>query len=175
MADMKRDIARALMQAMGGAPSAIGGLGAAAGRAAKPPPRRGGMMEIPRRGGMRPVPNEAGKTISDADRARIQQILRQLANKNRSRMKLLGGSGKTMSDVDRQRAMDRAGMLQALEAGEMGMGMSDADLSRLRRQLGMMRGGAVRGYQNGGAVKPKRKSKKGCVIRGRGGKFKGLK
>ena len=109
MADMKRDIARALMQAMGGAP------GAAAGRAAKPPPRRGGMMEIPRRGGMRPVPNEAGKTISDADRARIQQILRQLANKNRSRMKLLGGSGKTMSDVDRQRAMDRAGMLQALE------------------------------------------------------------
>jgi len=169
MADMKRDIARALMQAMGGTP------GAAAGRAAKPPPRRGGMMEIPRRGGMRPIPNEAGKTISDADRARIQQILRQLANKNRSRMKLLGGSGKTMSDVDRQRAMDRAGMLQALEAGEMGMGMSDADLSRLRRQLGMMRGGAVRGYQNGGAVKPKRKSKKGCVIRGRGGKFKGLK
>ena len=35
---------------------------------------------------------------------------------------------------DRQSSMDRAGMLEALEFGEMGM-MSDADLARLRKEL----------------------------------------
>ena len=52
-------------------------------------------------------------------------------------------------DDDRQSAMDRAGMLEALEAAEMGM-MSDADAARLRRQLGMKRGGKVQKMEAGG-------------------------
>ena len=62
---------------------------------------------------------------------------------------------------DRQSSMDRAGMLEALEFGEMGM-MSDADLARLRKELGMNKGGEVRAMKNGGAV-----------MKGRGPKFKG--
>ena len=65
--------------------------------------------------------------------------------------KILGESGKTISDADRQRAMDRAGMLEALEFGEMGM-MSAADLARLRKQLGMKRGGKVQKMEFGGAA-----------------------
>lgn len=52
---------------------------------------------------------------------------------------------------DRQSAMDRAGMLEALEAAEMGM-MSDADLARLRRDLGMKSGGEVKKMKDGGLV-----------------------
>ena len=80
-----------------------------------------------------------------------------------------------MSDADRmrQRRMDRAGMLEALEAGEMGQ-MSDADLARLRKKLGMMSGGAVKKYEAGGAVRSnKKKPKMGCVMKGRGGNYKG--
>ena len=104
---------------------------------------------------------EAGKTISDADRARV--------------MGMMGEAGKTMSDADRmrQRRMDRAGMLQALEAGEMGQ-MSPIELERLRKKLGMMGGGAVKKYEAGGAVRSnKKKPKMGCVMKGRGGKYKG--
>jgi len=54
-------------------------------------------------------------------------------------------------DDDRQRAMDRASMLEALEAAEMGM-MSDADLARLRRDLGMKSGGEVKKMKDGGLV-----------------------
>jgi hypothetical protein len=80
-----------------------------------------------------------------------------------------------MSDADRmrQRRMDRAGMLEALEAGEMGQ-MSDADLARLRKKLGMMDGGKVMKYESGGAVRGnKKKPKMGCVMNGRGGTYKG--
>ena len=80
---------------------------------------------------------EGGNVISDADRQRIKSIM--------------GESGKTISDADRQRAMDRAGMLEALEFGEMGM-MSAADLARLRKQLGMKRGGKVQKMEAGGAA-----------------------
>jgi hypothetical protein len=55
-------------------------------------------------------------------------------------MGMMGQSGKTISDADRQSAMDKASMLEALEAAEMGM-MSDADLARLRKDLGMKSGG----------------------------------
>ena len=65
--------------------------------------------------------------------------------------KILGESGKTISDADRQSAMDRAGMLEALEAAEMGM-MSDAEAARLRRQLGFKRGGKVQKMEDGGLV-----------------------
>jgi len=119
--------------------------------------------------------------------------------------KILGESGKTISDADRQRAMDRAGMLEALEFGEMGM-MSDADLARLRKELGMKKGGEVQKMEagglvggqvkldknkdgkisgadfkmmeNGGAVRKKKgKSKKsgGAVCRGAGAAIKGTR
>ena len=84
---------------------------------------------------------ESGKTISDADRARI--------------MGMMGESGKTISDADRQLFMNRAGMLEALEAAEMGM-MSDAEAARLRRQLGLKRGGKVQKMEAGGAAVPKK-------------------
>ena len=117
----------------------------------------------------------------------IQQALREALSggatggmaggmRPRKRPNMMGEAGKTMSDADRQRAMDRAGMLQALEAGEMGQ-MSDADLAMLRKKLGMMGGGAVMRYKKGGAVKKTRtkKPKNGCVMKGRGGKYKGQK
>jgi hypothetical protein len=109
------------------------------------------------------IMGESGKTISDADREKI--------------MGMMGQSGKTISDADRQSAMDRAGMLEALEAGEMGM-MSDADLARLRRDLGMKSGGEVKKMEDGGAVtKKKGKSKKsgGAVCRGAGAAIKGTR
>ena len=87
----------------------------------------------------------------------------------------LGGAKAPMSAADRmrQRRMDRAGMLQALEAGEMGQ-MSPIELERLRKKLGMMGGGAVKKYEAGGAVRSnKKKPKMGCVMKGRGGKYKG--
>ena len=65
--------------------------------------------------------------------------------------KILGESGKTISDADRQRAMDRAGMLEALEFGEMGM-MTPSELKRLREQLGLKRGGEVKKMSIGGAA-----------------------
>jgi hypothetical protein len=83
------------------------------------------------------IMGESGRTISDADREKI--------------MGMMGQSGKTISDADRQRAMDKASMLEALEAAEMGM-MSDADAARLRKQLGMKRGGKVKKMEAGGLV-----------------------
>ena len=52
---------------------------------------------------------------------------------------------------DRQSAMNKASMLEALEFGEMGM-MSDADLARLREELGMKKGGEVQKMEAGGLV-----------------------
>ena len=101
---------------------------------------------------------------------------------------LLGEAGKTISDADRQRAMDRASMLESLEFGETGKGMSDADMARLKQLLGsvasggagaagraaMTAGRAATGFKKGGAVR-KKKPKNGCVMKGRGGSYKGQK
>ena len=112
---------------------------------------------------------------SSAPMTSKRPMARPKAGMGRAGASLMGEAGKTMSDADRmrQRRMNRAGMLQALEAGEMGM-MSNADLARLRKKLGMMRGGAVKKYEAGGAVRSnKKKPKMGCVMKGRGGKYKG--
>ena len=112
---------------------------------------------------------------SSAPMTSKRPMARPKAGMGRAGASLMGEAGKTMSDADRmrQRRMDRAGMLQALEAGEMGM-MSNADLARLRKKLGMMGGGAVKKYEAGGAVRSnKKKPKMGCVMKGRGGKYKG--
>ena len=140
---------------------------------------------------------ESGKTISDADRARV--------------MGMMGEAGKTMSDADRarQRAMDRASMLEALEMGNMPKRVPNPRLSP-----DAMKGGPKRvprprlrpdsmqdvspdaekgdimlmlqemqnrrrqmnpaGFKKGGAVR-KKKPKNGCVMQGRGGKYKGMK
>jgi len=102
---------------------------------------------------------------------------RPKAGMGRAGASLMGEAGKTMSDADRmrQKRMDRAGMLEALEAGEMGQ-MSPIELERLRKKLGMMSGGKVMKYKAGGAVRSnKKKPKMGCVMKGRGGKYKGQK
>ena len=52
---------------------------------------------------------------------------------------------------DRQSSMDRASMLEALEFGEMGM-MTPSELKRLRKQLGLKRGGEVQKMEAGGAA-----------------------
>ena len=91
---------------------------------------------------------------------------------------------------DRQSSMNRAGMLEALEFGEMGM-MSDADLARLRKELGMKKGGEVQKMEDGGLVggqvkldknkyggevrKKKGKSNKTGVCRGAGAAIRGTR
>ena len=113
----------------------------------------------------------------------------------------MGESGKTMSDADRQRAMDRASMLEALESGPVkGMRRPNATSPRPRLRPGTMqdvspsaekgdimlmlqemqnrRGNMTPlGMKKGGEVKKKRtkKPKNGCTMKGRGGKYKGMK
>ena len=74
-----------------------------------------------------------------ADKASIMRALRMA----------MGESGKTMSDADRQRAMDRASMLEALESGPVrGMRRPNATSPRPRlrpKNIGGMRGGSTRG------------------------------
>lgn len=75
--------------------------------------------------------------------------LKRLLNQG---MGMMGESGKTISDADKMRIMN---MLR-------------------KKPAGMMRGGKVQGYEDGGAVR-KKKPKNGCVMKGRGGKYKGTK
>ena len=118
----------------------------------------------------------------------------------RALMEALGGP----SDAQRQRAMDRASMLEALESGPvkpMRRPNATSPRPRLRPEsIGGMRGGSTRGVnpaenynaedlmrllksagvagmKKGGAVKKKRtkKPKNGCTMKGRGGKYKGMR
>ena len=87
-------------------------------------------------------------------------------------------SGRTISDADRARVEAMVGKLE-----ESGKTISDADRAMVRKMLGQTsakpkprpfkNGGKVMGYKKGGAVK-KKKSKMGCVMAGRGGKYKGM-
>ena len=76
------------------------------------------------------------------------------------------------------------------EAGtESGKKISEADMQKLLKMLGttsakpkprpFKNGGKVMEYKKGGAVKKKKakkkKSKMGCVMAGRGGKYKGMR
>ena len=120
----------------------------------------------------RALVQEKGNAISDADKNKIKRMMVQEL-------------GNSKFNPDRQSAMNRAGMLEALEFGEMGM-MSDADLARLRKELGMKRGGEVKkmkkgglveNYEYGGEVKKKKgKGKKsGSSCRGAGAAVKGTR
>jgi hypothetical protein len=143
----------------------------------------------------------------------IQQALREALSggatgdmaggmRSTNRPNMMGEAGKTMSDADRQRAMDRAAMLEAMESGKPmraprssplapktsprpRMRPDTVDVSpnaergdiQLMLQEMLNRGGGMN-LNKGGAVKKRRlanKPRKGCVMAGRGGKFKGVK
>jgi len=142
----KEAIMRALREAMGGST-----------RPRTRPPGLGGL-------------GESGRTISNADRRKM----------------ILGGSGRSISDADR--AMIR-GMLgdQSLREKKPTadpMKLSPAQIKMLEQMMKQQQGvrdAAERKafpppsmMKNGGAVR-KRKPKKGCVMKGRGGKYKGIK
>ena len=129
----KEAIMRALMEAMGSSPSAP--------MTSPRPPRR------PRGLG------EAGKTISDADRAMVREMLgnQSLREKNPTAdpMDLSPAQIKMLEQMIKQQNRVR-----------------DAEERKAFPPPSMM--------NNGGAVR-KAKPKKGCVMKGRGGKYKGIK
>ena len=142
----KEAIMRALREAMGGST-----------RPRTRPPGLGGL-------------GESGRTISNADRRKM----------------ILGGSGRSISDADR--AMIR-GMLgdQSLREKKPTadpMELSPAQIKMLEQMMKQQQG--VRDAEerkafpppsmmNGGGAVRKRKPKKGCVMKGRGGSYKGIK
>jgi len=100
---------------------------------------------------MQRILGESGKTISNADRARVKTMS--------------GESGKNMSDADLMKMI-----LRDKARSESGRNMSDRDKARPFKN-----GGKVMGYEDGGLVtKKKNKPKMGCVMSGRGGSFKGI-
>jgi hypothetical protein len=101
------------------------------------------LLEALESGGM----GEAGKTISDADRSRFGSRMRPKMNPNRAKSIGSSNSGSTRGIDPRDN-------------------YSEDDLKALLRSSGsakgMMGGGKVKRYENGGAV-----------MAGRGGSFKG--
>jgi len=81
----------------------------------------------------------------------------------------MGESGKTVSDADKMRIRNMM--------GASGKTISDADMMRIKSMLRKKGGGMKKpmGFEGGGAVRTKRtkKPKMGCVMKGRGGKYKG--
>jgi len=149
-----KDIERALMEALGG-----------------------GGPKTSMRPRMRPKGmGGSGGAISDADRKMIDALMGK---------QMLMESGKTMSDSDRGRSRG---------IGEAGKTLSDKDIQFLEQMMKrqqmeqgaaerkafpppsmMNRGGKVMGYEGGGAIRKKKKPKMGCVMKGRGGNYKGIK
>ena len=87
-------------------------------------------------------------------------------------------------------ALERGNRIQMMEGRENEAilkgekAISDADKAKILKMMmgrinkspaGMMKGGKVMKYEDGGAVKSKKvkKPKMGCVMKGRGGKYKG--
>ena len=134
-----------------------------------------------------------------AQREAIMRALKEAMGVNR-------GPSRRPGPAKRQRGMDRAAMLNALEQKEMGMtggGMQSSLRPKLRpKNIGASPSGGTRGidpsenyspedlkrllqsagvsrFKKGGAVKKKKRSpnkpSKGCVMSGRGGKYKGMK
>ena len=117
---------------------------------------------------------ESGKTISDTDRL---MGMGGMANE----------SGKTVSDMDKALLKMLMGD-QGLPGGEAGAVARGNNAARRRasedamptgqmrpKARPFMRGGKVQGYEDGGVAAPKKKSKNGCVMKGRGGNYKGIK
>ena len=142
----KEAIMRALQEAMGGST-----------RPRTRPPGLGGL-------------GESGRTISNADRRKM----------------ILGGSGRSISDADRAMVRQMLGDQSLREKSPTAdpMELSPAQIKMLEqmiKQQNRVRDAEERKafpppsmMNNGGAVR-KRKPKKGCVMKGRGGSYKGMK
>ena len=98
----------------------------------------------------------------------------------------LGEAGKTISDADRERIKGMMGRIPPVGKGVGGgdMELSPAQIKMLEqmiKQQNRVRDAAERkafppaSMMNGGGVVRKSKPKKGCVMKGRGGKYKGIK
>ena len=136
-----------------------------------------------------------------AQREAIMRALKEAMGVNK-------GPSRRPGPARRQRGIDRATMMDALEEKEMGMGgrgMQSSLRPKLRpKSIGASPSGGTRGidpaenysaedlqrllqsargavskFKKGGAVKKKKRSpnkpSKGCVMSGRGGKYKGMK
>ncbi len=129
----KEAIMRALREAMGSSPSAP---------MTSPRPR------------IRPRGlGEAGKTISNADRARVERMMGRIPP-----------VGKGVGNADMELSQKQIEMLEQMIKQQ--NRVRDAAERKAFPPPSMMK--------NGGAVR-KRKPKKGCVMKGRGGKYKGIK
>lgn len=137
-----------------------------------------------------------------ADNGRKQAIMRALRE-------AMSGGGMSPADQKRQRGMDRASMLEALEMGNMPKRVPNPRLSpdamkggpkrvprprlrpdsmqdvspdaekgdimlMLQEMQNRRRNMNPAGFKKGGAVR-KKKPKNGCTMKGRGGKYKGMK
>jgi hypothetical protein len=126
----------------------------------------------------------------DIERALMEAL--GMGQRPRMRPKGMGGSGRTMSDADKLKMM----MRESEGVGEADTKISPEQMKLLELMMQqqqmeqgaaerkafppasmMNRGGEVQGYKPGGAVRKKKnkKSKMGCVMPGRGGKYKGIK
>ena len=132
-----------------------------------------------------------------ADKAAIMRALMEAMGGNRGQG---GGRRPAVGPVRKQRAMDRASMLEAMESGkpmqaprsmapatsprprmrpdtvDVSPNAERGDIQLMLKEM-LNRGGGMN-LNKGGAVKKRRlanKPRKGCVMSGRGGKFKGLK
>jgi len=89
-----------------------------------------------------------------------------------------GGSTRGVNPIDNYSKEDLMKLLASMAGGPAAMGLGAAKAGRAAAEaMGMMGGGAVMRYKKGGAVKKKRtkKPKNGCTMKGRGGKYKGMK
>ena len=127
---------------------------------------------------------ESGTTISDADRMRMQQIRGQanktLSDADKEKIRgirgMMGASGKTLSDADRMKMQEIRGrgdmdlspeqikMLEQMMKQQ--QGVRDKAERKAFPPASMMNGG-------GAVTKKTKKPKMGCVMKGRGGKYKG--
>jgi len=130
----KEAIMRALQEAMGGSSSAPV-------KSSRPPRRPSGL-------------GEAGKTISDADRARAERMMGRIPP-----------VGKGVGGGDMELSPAQIKMLeQLMKRQQMEQGAAER---KAFPPASMM--------ENGGEVKRKKKPKMGAVMKGRGGKYKGIK
>jgi len=100
---------------------------------------------------------------------------------------LARGMDATPAEIAALERGNRIQMMEGRENEEIRKGekaISDADKAKILKMMmgrinkspaGMMKGGKVMKYEDGGAVRNKKvkKPKMGCVMKGRGGKYKG--
>tara|TARA_R110002020_G_scaffold355252_2_gene567966 strand:+ start:70 stop:474 length:405 start_codon:yes stop_codon:yes gene_type:complete len=99
---------------------------------------------------------ESGKTISDADRDRVKRMMGRIPPVGKG----LGEAGKTLSDSDMK-------ILQQMMLRQ--QGLREAEERKAFPPASMMNGGGV------AVAKKRKKPKKGCVMKGRGGSYKGIR